>query len=87
MSHLLTRHLRRGHIFIVNIKLKFPFVATSVCADNHGCEFTCDVIDGQDTCTCERGYELSLDGLTCSGKVSYHIKNGVSNMAGLRVNI
>ena len=44
------------------------FLALAVCEANNGCEYACNVVDGQDTCICEKGYELNTDGLTCKGK-------------------
>lgn len=36
-----------------------------LCKADHDCEFGCEVIDGNDTCTCPPNYALALDGKSC----------------------
>ena len=42
------------------------------------CEHSCVNTNGSYTCTCNEGYELDTDGLSCNGKPYkiYHLKFG-----------
>ena len=45
----------------------FVFSALATCSVDHGCEYDCNIVSGNETCTCGKGFELNGDGLTCSG--------------------
>ena len=35
---------------------------------NHSCEHNCQNTDGSYTCSCNTGYNISSNGLSCNGK-------------------
>ena len=46
----------------------FNFAASNPCDDPNPCDSThgyCNVVDNQQQCSCQRGYELNADGSTC----------------------
>ena len=44
------------------------FTADIECNAGHGCEYQCAKINGANQCSCQLGYQLANDGLTCQGK-------------------
>lgn len=54
--------------FTFNLKTDFLSIDKDECAlANGGCQHTCENSVGSFSCSCNDGYKLNSDGLTCSG--------------------
>ena len=54
--------------FTFNLKTDFWSIDRDECAlANGGCQHTCENSVGSFSCSCNDGYKLNSDGLTCSG--------------------
>lgn len=55
----------------------FVWTVEVACASGHGCSFQCANVNGQDTCICQDGYNVSATNSTqCDGKMYssfYHL--------------
>ena len=47
--------------------------ASSLCSNTNECDQTCVLLDGVEQCSCDRGYSLTEDGLTCQGLLDHNI--------------
>ena len=46
----------------------YTITATGVCSVANNCSQLCSIVNGVETCSCERGYLLDGDGVSCNGK-------------------
>ena len=43
------------------------YTASSLCSNTNECDQNCVLLDGVEQCSCDKGYSLTDDGLTCQG--------------------
>ena len=44
--------------------------AETDCSPSKTCDYDCNVVDGVDTCTCGKGYQLNANGYSCDGRLN-----------------
>ena len=51
--------------------------ASSFCSNTNECDQNCVLLNGVEQCSCDKGYSLAEDGLTCQGLLATEILYGI----------